>query len=346
MRDVVFNAAQRFLRFVKMSGPNNIGGPCPFHKEGQERNPSFYLNLTNGLFYCHTCHVKGTFIQFLKRMGSAPEAIDAAMELAARQPKKRFDPVKEDVGRGQHLLNEALLGVFQYCPTDLVNEGFDKAVLQRLEIGFDKREMRITFPLRDLYGNLIGISGRTVIEDDERYKVYKSKDFLQYAPDDPEVEARYRAYDIKNHHFMWNMHNVYPEAFYGELDTVVVVEGYKACIWLIQQGIENVVALQGSRMTRAQERVLSRLGATIVLFLDNNKAGKEGTHDSGRRLRKRGLKVIVPSYPDGCEASAQPDNLTQPEILGVFDAAEDWHFWRQRSCNHIQADKGRHSVRE
>lgn len=329
MRDVVYQEAKRHLRYVKSSGPNNIGGPCPFHKGGQEKKPSFYMNLENGLFYCHTCHAKGTFVQFLKRMGTPSAIIDSALELDRRAPKRRKRETYS--GLGEHTLNEGLLGVFKYLPKDLVKAGFDKDLLERLEIGFDREEMRITFPIRDLHGSLVGINGRTVIDEYPRYKVYKSPDILKYAPDDAGVKARYERYDIKNHHFLWNMHNVYPVAFFEDLDTVIIVEGYKACIWLLQHDIDNVVALQGSRMTQAQESVLSRLGVTVILFLDNNQAGKEGTFDTGRRLRKRGLKVLAVDYPEWCDENAQPDNLDQPDILGVLDAAEDWHFWRQRN---------------
>lgn len=334
MRSLVLETAQKYLRFVKSSGPNNIGGPCPFHKGGNEKDPSFYMNLENGLYFCHSCHAKGTLIQFLRHMGAPSALIDASLELHRRQPKETT--TKPISGKGEHFINEGLLGVFQYCPTDLVKAGFDKKLLEKLEIGFDREEMRITFPIRDLYGNLIGISGRTVLTPDRynpRYKVYKSGDFLKYASDDAEVRAKYEAYDIKNHNFIWNMHNVYPEAFYGELDTVVVVEGYKACIWMIQQGIDNTVALQGSRLTVAQETILSSLGGTVILFLDNNQAGLLGALDAGRRLLKRGIRVLVVTYPEDCNEKTQPDNLDQPDILGVLDAANSWHQWRLR--NHV-----------
>jgi hypothetical protein len=32
---------------------------CPFHKGGQEKRPSFYLNLSTGMAFCHTCRRGG-----------------------------------------------------------------------------------------------------------------------------------------------------------------------------------------------------------------------------------------------------------------------------------------------
>lgn len=351
---MITQALKAHLRFVKSSGPNNLGGPCPFHKGGRERKPSFYMNVSSGLFYCHTCHVKGTFVQFLKRVGAPTSEIDLHMELASRAPKKRRQqPLKEDPGRGKHLLKESLLGVFQYMPKDLVNDGFDPKLLKQLEIGFDKEEMRITFPLRDLYGNLVGISGRSVLSEEERdmmhneprYKVYTKEDFLRFVKGDPEGEARYADYAIKNHHFWWNLHNVYPEAFYGKLDCVIVVEGYKACMWLLQHEIENVIAMQGNRMTREQERVITRLGCTVILLLDANEPGKEGTYDTALRLQKRGMRVLCCSYPDWAESSTQPDDLEVDELFDVLDTAENFSRWRTRPCN-IHLDGARRLRRE
>lgn len=326
----VLDIAQKFLRFVKPSGNNNVGGPCPFHKGGREAHPSFYINVETGLFYCHSCHAKGTLIQFLKAMKAPSTQIDQIMGSVELRPAK--DPFKRhDPGLGEHLLNESLLGVFQYCPTDLVKAGFDKKLLAQLEVGFDRKEMRITFPIRDLYGRLVGISGRAVLDDDNpRYKVYKAEDLVPYAPDDPVVKARYAAYEIKSHNFLWNMHNVYPQIFEGDLNHLIIAEGYKACIWLIQQGWPNTVALQGSRMSRAQELTLGRLGARFYLFLDHDQAGLEGTLDTGCRLVERGHQVKVCVYPDHYEdEKVQPDNLSREVIQRVIDAAPDFRVWRR-----------------
>lgn len=82
LADVIQESAQKYLRFVKPSGNNNIGGPCPFHKDGQEKTPSFYINLQNGLYFCHACGEKGTFAQFLKAMGESAQKIDLIIELS------------------------------------------------------------------------------------------------------------------------------------------------------------------------------------------------------------------------------------------------------------------------
>jgi DNA primase len=326
LHEVVLEYATKYLRYIRASGNYNVGGPCPFHKGGQERTPSFYINTQNGLYFCHACGEKGTFAQFLKLMGASAEKVDLVLELARQeQPKK---PPKATDLHGDHFLSESLLGVFDYCPIKLVEDGFDEKLLHKMDVGFDKQYNRISFPIRDLYGNLVGFSGRTVIDAYPRYLVYKKEDLKRFCSDNPEDIAKYDAYDIKNHDHLWNMHNVFPSLFYGDLDTVIVVEGYKACLWMIQQGFENTVALQGSRMTAKQEAILCKFDGNVFFFLDNNKAGREGTDDAGPRLKRRGQKFWVCSYPDSVEEGAQPDNLTQEEIQSSLDTAKTLSEWR------------------
>lgn len=327
LRDMIISTAQKHLRFTKPSN-NQIGGPCPFHKGGMETRPSFYINLENGLYFCHSCHKTGPFPNFLREMGESRKKIELAAELAQEaQPNKPVKDKLASVSRSA-LVSEVLLGIFDYCPVDLVREGFDKKLLRDMDIGFDKEAMRITFPIRNMYGHLVGISGRTVTNDYPRYKVYQSQDLLRFAGT-PESEERAKSYTFKNHNYLWNMQNVYPKAFYSDLDTIIVVEGYKACLWLIQNGIDNTVALMGSWMSQQQEATLGRLGGSIYLFLDKNKAGYKGTIEAGSRLISRGFKVYVFEYPDDSEWEAQPDSLDRDTIIAGLDSAPTYVEWRQ-----------------
>jgi len=336
LSESVLEEASRYLRFVKTSGPNNIGGPCPFHNDGQEKRPSFYINTATGMFLCHSCGIKGSFPQFLKLMGASAAKIDLVLELARAEQIEKA-PKAFDL-RSQHYLSEGLLGILDYCPSDLVDAGFSKELLRKLDVGFDREALRITFPIRDLYGNLVGISGRTVTNAFPRYKVYKQDDIVRVAGGDQEARTKYHNYDIKNHNYFWNMHNVWPGVFFGNTDTLIIVEGYKACIWMMQCGIDNVVALQGARMSQVQEATLSKLDVRVILYLDNNKAGRTGTVDTGRRLNKQGKHVYVVEYPDDAEEGAQPDTYGTDETIASFDAALNLTKWRNRWNTQLRND--------
>ena len=40
-----------------------LRGPCPVHKSHSEHSRSFAVNLTQGRFYCHRCHIHGNVIE-------------------------------------------------------------------------------------------------------------------------------------------------------------------------------------------------------------------------------------------------------------------------------------------
>lgn len=324
LRDVIALELSKILRFVKPSGNDNLGGPCPFHKGGMEKNPSFFVNIHTGVFFCHTCGEKGTFVQLLKKTGASARKVDLINELANQT--KVDKPQKPRNHVGDFILNESLLGVFDYCPTKLVKDGFDEKLLHDLDVGFDKKYMRITFPIRDGHGNLIGISGRTVTGAYPRYLVYRDVDLARFAPDDH--RNKYDGYTIKNRDHLWNFHNVFPSLFHNKLDTLIVVEGYKACIWMLQNGIENVVALMGSRMTPSQESLLCKYTKAVFLALDYNDAGIGGTFEIGKQLSRRGIDVYVFSYPNSVEIGAQPDNLDKEEIEQGLNNAPSFTEWR------------------
>jgi DNA primase len=310
-----------------MSGSDFIGGPCPFHKGGQERKPSFYMSLDTGYYFCHACKVKGTFVQFLRIMGAPRQLIDHVFDTLKNRPQWKSKPV--EAGFNDIPLRESLLGILDYCPVNLVKAGFNKALLQKLDIGFDREDQRITFPIRDLHGRLVGIAGRTTCDAYPRYKIYKESDIVRLAGNTKDAKTEYAGYNIGSHNFLWNAHNVYPIALAEkQIATLIIVEGYKACIWLMQNGHENVVALQGSYLSKQQETLISRLRTKVVLFLDKNEAGVIGTLDAGWRLIKTGMEVYCCEYPPNTDEHAQPDSLNQPELNETIQSAKDWTRWR------------------
>lgn len=322
---VVESLADQYLDWWRpTSDGKNINGPCPFHQE--KTAGAFYISTENGLFICHSCQTKGSLLTFLKEIG-APRSLRATVldqvgETLFEKTKRR-DVVKgrEDPFKGHMALSEGLLGIFDYTPLDLVKAGFDKKVLQDYDIGFDKDAMRITFPIRNHLGVLMGIAGRTVQGDWPRYKIYKAEDLKRFSD-------QYRGYDIHKKNFLWNMDRVYPEAFHGDLDHMFIVEGYKAALWLIQNGAWNTVALQGTYLSFMQRRLLQRFGGDLILFLDNTDHAKKGVFEAGNALRSAN-KVRVCVYPEQSEEGDQPDDLDPESLVETLETAVDFHRWRR-----------------
>lgn len=332
MRDQILALLTKYLPGpFRASGGSNILTKCPWHKDGNEGTPSFSVNLEKAIYHCFTCHEAGDIRRLLKLLGVSRSTVDS--ELVIIQPlldknrellkveKLNFfsetDPFKAD-----YILPEVILGVFDWMPLKLVEDSFNPLLLQDMEIGYDRTNSRITFPLRDLYGNLAGFSAGTTIQDHwPKYKVYQGKRQGlngQWYPGDygDWFDVQFPGYTCENHDFLWNYDRVYPRilSIADSNSVVYVVEGFKACLWLIQNGYPNTVALMGSYISERQQQMLHRLGCNLVLCLDNDEAGHKGTARIGGLLWKPMYgKIKVMPYPEG-DTKTQPDDY-EPELL-------------------------------
>lgn len=333
MSDEILTLVSRHLAGpFRPSGGSNYLTKCPFHKEGKERTPSFSINTEKGLFNCFTCHEAGDIRHLLVLLGLPRSQVDS--ETAVVKPildrnreqykfeQKHFfsnrDPFLADF-----ILPEAIMGIYEWMPLKLVEDGFDPELLRKLEIGYDKNNNRITYPLRDMYGNLAGFSGgATTKEQQPKYKVYQGRrrganrrmipgDFGEW------FDQKYPDYRCENHDFLWNFDKVLPrlESMSEGDSTVYVVEGFKACMWMVQSGFHNTVALMGSYISERQQRMLHMLGGRVCLFLDNDRPGREATFNVGDLLwRPMYGRIDVVQYPEvDVQASLHDGLKSQPD---------------------------------
>jgi DNA primase len=114
-------------------------------------------------------------------------------------------------------------------------------------------------PTRDLYGNIIALTGRSLKSDDERSKQNISK--------------------YKNTHFI-KSHHVF--GLYEAKESIVqknfvyVVEGQFDVIKSHEKGITNIVAMGTSSMSMEQFCLLLRYTDKIFIMFDNDAAGLAG----------------------------------------------------------------------
>lgn len=322
LADEIVSIAKPYLQNMHVSA-TEVTAYCPFHVAKQLRGRSFGISRETGLWNCFACHEAGNLRTFLRAIGVSHVQLDTVyrplLEEAARAAPKRLDPLRPGV-LSRDPLPESLLGLFHAVPVSLEREGFTEATLAKFDVGFDSHHMRITYPLRDVSGQLVGISGRAVNYDPNtlRYKVYDREYMAWGLPERIGAAAERRA-------VLWNIDRLFPSLRAALYPPIVVVEGFKACMWLDQAGVKNVVALLGSYMSEEQQWILEAMGAQVYLMLDNNEAGQKGTKNIGKRLAK-GLDVRVVKYRPGVE-EAQPSDLTVNEINDGVDEAVDYYRW-------------------
>jgi len=318
-QETVRAIAKQFLRKVKPGASEQIQAECPFHvSDNPHGSVTFAMSASRGIFYCFSCHASGNLEKFLRDIGVAPLTVELQykqlldrLRLSAPPPKdiRKFDPHVNEP------LPENLLGIFDYCPTRLLEVGFTEKTLRSFDIGYDPYHNMVTFPLRDVDGHLVGISGRRPEGEGPRYKIYDKEYMTWGLPAQRKTERSV---------LLWNAHRAAPECSLANRP-IIVTEGFKACMWVWQCGFTNVVALTGSNITLEQMWILEQLGAPVVLMLDGDAAGRDGTVRSGRRLEKA-LNVRVARIPE----EEQPDDLSIEQVTHAIEEAVVFQLWASK----------------
>lgn len=347
MDDIVsalFSAEPKLQATANYAG-NHVKIQCPFHGGGDERTPSCSVSLEKPVFFCHGCHTSGHISYLMKHLGMAPALIKQVLKnagmnrsghthpkgrsrIAVRLFENRYNPF-----RGRFVLDEDLLDDYRLAPKVLLRAGFEKATLRHFEVGFDKQNLRITFPIRNVFGELVGISGRTVVEGEEpKYRVYDRE--LHYRTDYC-VPEDYTMESVKDS-VLWHGHVIRPFFYHDQDESLVITEGFKACMWCWQSGYKTTAALMGSYLSEMHAELLFTSVGYAVLFLDNDDAGVLGTLDAGWKLLGKGINVRVAVYPDGC---MQPDDLIPEEVQAAVSGAIPFYEWRSENGRRIHEAK-------
>ena len=295
----VANALERSLGKGMGSASGELAFRCPFH---QDRSPSFYVNITKGVFNCFagTCGERGTVAWLLRHLGhSVPEALEDDWRLGARRRGRR-DKVRASGIR----LPEALMNLLD--PYTL--PGFSQDTCARFEVSWDDKLKRVIFPIRDSEGGLVALSGRRAEDDPAikrlgKYKVYKGElnDLMFEVPETP------------NHkQFLWGEH-LLPDT----CTEVTAVEGFKAAMAVAEAGFEDVVATMGTELTEEQVGRLSARADVVRILFDGDAGGRLAATNLYYKLDRRCLRTVI-QLPKGL----QPDDLPRPELARVLSNHE------------------------
>jgi DNA primase len=155
---------------------------------------------------------------------------------------------------------------------------------------YDRFRSRITFPLTDIRGRVLGFGARAMGED-QRPK------YLNTSDND--------VYHKGSHLYGVDLARVHAT----KANEVILCEGYTDTIALHQAGIRNAVSLMGTALTREQVGELARIAKTVLLALDADTAGQEAMLRAAGLAAKRKLELRVVPLPQGCD----PAELVQRE---------------------------------
>ncbi len=129
---------------------------------------------------------------------------------------------------------------------------------------------RIMFPLYNLYGQVVGFSGR----------IYNSTDTSKYI-NSKESEI------FKKGELLYNYHRAKDEA--RKLNKIIITEGFMDVIRLYSVGIYNVVAAMGTAFTKNHALLIRRMAKDVILMFDGDEAGEKATISCSNELIKIGV---------------------------------------------------------
>lgn len=175
-----------------------------------------------------------------------------------------------------------------YCPENstisiayMKSSGFSAKDLETVGVAslngnnyLDRNASRIIFPIKDINGQVVGFSARSIVKTDEAKYV-----------NSPETPVFHKSSILYNYHVAKK---------HARIDGYVyVVEGFMDAIALFRTGINSVVALMGTAMTNEHIDLLRKLNCEIRMCLDGDNAGQMATMKCVKMLDDKGIKYRI-----------------------------------------------------
>lgn len=262
---------------------DNIMISCPAHKGGQERKPSCGVlakpmhNQPAGTVHCFTCGYTADLTSFISYCFGIGDGglygnnwIKQKYNTTIQQNRNfslsldRTPTHTEYVTIPDHILDQ-----YAYTHDYVKHRGISDEVIELFDIGYDPENNCITFPVKDLRGNVKFIQTRQI-----EYKMYNIPS------------------GIKKTDFLFGGY----EVIQGKYKEVWIVESIFNALTCWTYGIPAVALLGtgGGNQYRLLEQLPVR---TYVLALDNDVAGREGSKKIKTYVRYKFFKQVL--YTDG-----------------------------------------------
>lgn len=281
-------AEQGIHYFEKMvDSGKDVMTQCPYHKDGQERNPSMGIRKEDGMCHCFSC---GETHPLTELIGNCFGRTDPFNEFGKRWLRDNFgtgyiedrkldlnlsrEPgTKEDC---QEFVSEEELDSYRYYHPYMRKRGLTDDVIERFDIGYDKKTDSITFPVRDSMSGKCKFVARRKIKH-KQFDLPKGVDKPLYGEYELIKALLNSGFDL--------FHEVY------------VCEGLFDCLRLWCNG-KYAVAGFGCLFSDSQIEDLENLPTRKLIFaLDNDKAGIAATERLKKLVKGKIMTTVI--LPEG-----------------------------------------------
>ena len=296
--ELALHGINRFFQF-RLNG-QNIQTTCPFHKDGQERKPSFGVNGELNKCHCFACGLSGGIEDMISQLYGYQDngkygknwLIKHFNSVEIETRPNLMEVLNGSSNNNSNILNnkysgkyipESLLDSYRYIHPYMYKRGLTDEIIEEFDIGYDKSRNCLTFPILDLYGNCVFVATRNV-----------SNKFFTL-PKDLEKPI-YQAYKFTN--------GKYKEAW--------IVESFLNCLTLWKYGIPSM-ALIGTG-NKHQYDILSKLPVrSYILAFDPDNAGYKATQRFRRNVKNKLIKEVV--YKDDRDINDLQEEVKSLEVV-------------------------------
>lgn len=278
------------------------------HQSGKDSRPSLGVKEEQGMSYCHcfTCGFSGGLLSLVREYSkhALPEGL-----INDEQVKQIIDfifvaedeevtlPVitTEKVSPPDHMVES--LGVWNdyFSRRGIALETFEK-----WNLGYHDGTQRVLFPVYD-DKEIVGIVGRTVVDDGVKWKNYPSK--------------------FKKSHCLMGLH------LKQDQKKLVVVEG-PIDVVKVNEALKNhpdfwCVGTLGAEPSKIQMQLLVENAEEVIIMYDNDASGKRGRKSLIDTLSDRVVLSVV-EYPDGVK---DPDEAGEA-VIEMLDNRKVFLEWK------------------
>lgn len=311
-----FDLAQKGLNRFAVVRPNgeNLQSNCPFHKNGQERKPSFGVNGEIDKCHCFSCGWAGTIEEMISELyGYQDEG-----KFGKRWLIKRFNTVEietrpnimegfndrnnitirnnNDIHRfKQHIqgnksteqysgeITEEELDKYRYIHPYMYERGLTDEIIERFDIGYDRERKEITFPVRDIEGRCVFIAGRST--ERKFFRLPKGMD-----------KPIYQAYKFS----------------LGKYTTAFITESFLNCLTCWKYN-KPAMAMIGTG-NKKQYEILNKLPVReYILAFDPDEAGRKATERFRKNVHGKIIKELV--YTDNRDINDLQEEFLNCKII-------------------------------
>lgn len=236
-----------------------------------ENTPSFSVRRETNSFYDFSSGRGGSILNFIRYYNkcSFPEAVEilkryagcegelaVQKKLVAVEVAKKFRPHKKQSKASKvTVLPDDYMMRYSQNPDKLAiweQEGISLESMRRFQVGYDAFSDRLVYPIRNIQGQIINVSGRTV---DPQWKEKGLRKYTYFKP----LGVLETIYGLAE-----NREEILRKR------EIILFEGAKSVMMADTWGIKNCGAVLTSHLSAVQMKILAGLGCRVVFALDKD----------------------------------------------------------------------------